>query len=104
MIEKNYTYSLGDEQKIEKVIFDENINYIHMVFPKDEGLPEHNANSNLYISVIRGHLSITLGIQETHVYPRGTVITLPEGTRMKISNYHDEVLELIVVKAPAPKK
>ncbi len=104
MIEKIYTYSTNDELKIEKLIFDDNINYIHMVFPKGEGLPEHNANNNLYITIVRGQLSITLGTQETHVYSKGTVVTLPQGTKMKISNLHNEVLELIVVKAPILKK
>ena len=104
VIERVYGFSTGNELKIEKIITDENINYIHMVFTKDEGLPEHEANSNLYISVIRGRLSIFLNDQDKHVYPRGTVIVIPQGTRMKINNLDEEVLELIVVKAPAPKQ
>jgi hypothetical protein len=29
-----------------------------MVFPEGEGLPEHLSNANLYMTVIRGRLSI----------------------------------------------
>lgn len=104
MIEKVYTYSSGNELKIEKLVFDENINYIHLILPKGEGLPDHNANSNLYITVLRGYLSIILGTQEEHIYPQGTIVTFPQGTRMKITNHHEETLELIIVKAPAPMK
>lgn len=104
MIEKIYNFSTIDELKIERVIFDENVHYIHMVFPQNEGLAEHNANSNLYISVLRGHLSLVLDAQEEHIYPRGTLVIVPNKTRMKITNFHEEVLELIVVKAPVPSK
>ena len=39
MVETVYKYSRGDEKAIEKVVFDENINYIHVVFPKGDGFP-----------------------------------------------------------------
>ena len=45
MIEKMYTLSRGDEKAVEKVLFDENVHYLHMVFNKGEGLPEHFSNS-----------------------------------------------------------
>jgi hypothetical protein len=43
-----------------------------MVFGKDEGLPEHFANSTVYMTVVRGTLSIGLGDQEVHLYEAGT--------------------------------
>ena len=39
MIEKEYKLSKSNEKAIEKVIFDENLHYLHMVFNKGEGLP-----------------------------------------------------------------
>jgi quercetin dioxygenase-like cupin family protein len=81
---------------------DENVNYIHMVFGKNEGLPEHYSNSNVYMNVIRGILSITLDNQEIHHYERGTLLQIPYNVKMNVRNTHDDVLELIVVKAPAP--
>ncbi len=104
MLEKIYQYSTSDKKVVEKLIMDDNVNYIHMVFGKDEGMPEHYSNSNVYMNVIRGTLSITLDEQELHTYERGTLLQIPYHVKMKITNMHDEVLELIVVKAPAPHK
>ena len=103
MIEKVYELAVGDEKSIKRVIFDENIHYLHMVFPKGEGLPEHFSNSNVYMTVVRGRLSIGLNDQEVHAYPTGTVLKIPFKTKMNVGNRDDAVLELIVVKAPAPK-
>jgi len=103
MIEKTYKYSTADDKAVEKIIADENVNYNHMVFNKDEGLPEHYSNSNVYMTVIRGRLSIQLGNQEDHVYKKGDMIEIPYNIKMNARNKHDEVLEIFVLKAPAPK-
>lgn len=103
MIEKVFKYNTGDEKAVEKLIMDDNLNYIHMVFNKGEGLPEHFANSNVYMTILRGRLSIKLDDQEAHVYDKGNVLQIPYNTKMNVKNFHDEVLELIVIKAPSPK-
>jgi quercetin dioxygenase-like cupin family protein len=102
MIEKEYKLSKTNDKAIEKVIFDENLHYLHMVFGKGEGLPEHFSNSNVYMTVVRGKLSIGLNEQEIHDYEAGTLLKIPFQTKMNVKNLHDETLELIVVKAPAP--
>lgn len=103
MIEQKYNFTLTDEKTVEKVIQDENIHYLHMVFNKDQGLPEHFSNSNVYMTVIRGRLSIQLDDQDNHEYEAGTVLRIPFKTKMNVRNLHDDTLELIVVKAPAPQ-
>lgn len=103
MVEQVYKYSLEDTTAVEKIIMDENVNYIHMVFPNGEGMPEHFANSNVYMSVIRGILSIQLDEQEDHKYPKGSLLEIPYNTKMNVRNKDEGVLELFVVKAPAPK-
>ncbi len=103
MIEKVYKYSTSDEKVVEKLIMDENVNYIHMVFGKDEGLPEHYSNSNVYMNVIRGKLTIQLNNQEPHSYDKGSLLDIPYNTKMNVGNSDVEALELIVVKAPAPQ-
>jgi quercetin dioxygenase-like cupin family protein len=103
MIEQVFEYYTGDENKVQKLIMDENINYIHMTFNNGEGLPEHFSNSNVYMTVLRGKLSIQLDDQEDHVYPKGKVLQIPYNTKMNVRNKNAEVLELLVVKAPAPK-
>ena len=103
MVEQIFKLSMGNEKAIEKVIFDDNLHYLHMVFSQNEGLPEHFSNSNVYMTVIRGKLSIALDNQEIHVYEAGTLLVIPINTKMNVKNLNSETLELIVVKAPAPK-
>lgn len=103
MVEQIFKLSEGNEKAVEKVIYDENIHYLHMVFNKGEGLPEHLSNSNVYMTVVRGRLSIGLNDQDIHEYQAATLLKIPFQTKMNVKNMHDETLELIVVKAPAPK-
>lgn len=102
MVEKIFELAKGDKKVVEKVVFDENIHYLHMVFNENEGLPEHFSNSNVYMTVVRGTLSIELDDQESHEYQANTVLKIPFKTKMNVKNLHQETLELIVVKAPAP--
>lgn len=103
MIEQVFKIAEGNNKVVEKVIQDENVHYMHMIFNKNEGAPEHFSNSIVYMTVVRGKLSITLGEQDTHEYPASSVLKIPMGIKMNIRNLNDETLELIVVKAPAPK-
>ena len=103
MVEQIFSLSRGNEKAVEKVIFDENLHYLHMVFNKTEGLPEHFSNSNVYMTVVRGKLSIGLNDQEIHEYEADTLLKIPFQTKMNVKNLNEETLELIVVKAPAPK-
>ncbi len=104
MIEQIFQIAQGNEFTIEKVIADENVHFNHMILGKSEGLPEHFSNSNVYMTAIRGLLSIGLDEQEIHEYSAGTVLKIPKGIKMNVQNLHDDILELIVVKAPAPGK
>lgn len=103
MIEQIFKMTLGNEKTIEKIIQDENVHYNHMILNKDEGLPEHFSNSTVYMTVLRGILSIGLDGQEIHQYEAGSILKIPFNTKMNVKNYNEQVLELIVVKAPAPK-
>ena len=103
MVEQIFNLSRGNDKAVEKVVFDENIHYLHMVFNRNEGLPEHFSNSNVYMTVVRGILSINLNEQGIHEYESDTLLKIPFQTKMDVKNLHDGTLELIVVKAPAPK-
>lgn len=103
MIEEVFTLSTNKERTVEKVIQDDNLDYIHMIFNKDEGLPLHYSNSNVYMTVLQGQLSIALDDQQVNVHPAQTLLKIPYRTKMNVRNTHDELLELLVIKAPAPK-
>ena len=103
MVEMVFELAATQEKSVRRVVLDENLHYIHMVFPKGEGLPEHFSNANVYMTVVRGRLSIGLDDQEMHDYPAGTLLKIPYKTKMNVRNLDEAVLELIIVKAPAPK-
>ena len=103
MIEEVFTLSPSTDKTVEKVIQDDNLDYIHMIFNRDEGLPLHYSNSNVYMTVLKGQLSIGLDDQQVNVYPPKTLLKIPYRTKMNVSNLHDDLLELLVIKAPAPK-
>jgi len=98
MIEKVHQYNLGNEKVVEKLIMEEDVNVIHMIFNKDEGLPEHFANAYVQMIVMRGTLSIQLDEQENHKYHKGTILQIPFKTKMNVRNQDEEALELMVVK------
>lgn len=104
MIEQVFTMTRGDDKIIERLIADEHVNINHMILNKEEGLPDHDSNANVYMHVLRGILSITLGEQEEKTYEEGSILKIPEGIPMKVRNHHQEQLELLVVKVPAPGK
>lgn len=104
MIEQHFLLNRGNEKSVTRVIQDDHVHYIHMVFNKDEGLPEHESNAPVYMTILRGVLSIKLNGQEVHTYAHPQVLKIPKGITMLVRNLHDETLELIVVKAPAPTR
>jgi quercetin dioxygenase-like cupin family protein len=103
MLEKEFRLTKSNQKIVEKVIIDENIHYNHMIMPKGEGLPLHKTNSNVYMTVLRGILTISLGEEASNEYESGTILKIPNGVEMYARNENDEVLEITVIKAPAPK-
>lgn len=102
MLEQVYKLTSGNEKVVEKIIADDNINYFHMIFKNGDGMPEHFTDSNVYMTIIRGNISIDVNEQGIHEYGAGTLLTIPIKTKMSVKNLHDETLELIIVKSPAP--
>lgn len=103
MLEKVYNFSTSDTKNIEKLIDDEPVLINHMVLPEGEGLPEHYSNSNVYMIIVRGNMTIKLDEQEPHKYKSGQIINIPYHTKMNVSNFDNDVLEFFVVKSPNPK-
>ena len=106
MIERVYRLGqlkAGQEKLVEKVVVDKYLNYIHMILPPGQGLPEHNSNANLYMTVVAGVLTLGLNGEESRNYERGNLVTIPKGIKMNVTNQNNDVLELIVVKVPPPE-
>jgi quercetin dioxygenase-like cupin family protein len=103
MIEKAYNFSTDDKKNIEKIIDDDAVMINHMVLPKNEGLPQHYSNSNVYMVIIRGKMSLKLDDQQTKSYTQGQMINIPYHTKMNVNNFSEDVLEFFVVKSPNPR-
>ena len=103
MIETKFTFTLTDIKIIERIIEDDHAAINHMVLNKGEALPEHYSNSNVYMIVVRGKITLKLNEQAENVYPAGSIINIPYKTKMNVCNTNEETLEFFVVKAPNPK-
>jgi len=103
MVETVHSFSITDEKAIEKIIRNEHVNINHVVLRKAEALPIHKANSHAHLIVIRGCVDLALNDQKAHIYPAGSIVSVPYDTRMNVSNQRDEVLEFFIVKAPGPE-
>ncbi|MEM1486269.1 cupin domain-containing protein [Oscillospiraceae bacterium PP1C4] len=103
MLEKIYGFSTSDTKSIEKLIDDDPLLINHMVLPKGEGLPEHYSNSNVYMIVIRGRMTLALDEQEPHLYTCGQIISIPYHTKMNVNNFNEDILEFFVIKSPNPR-
>lgn len=103
MIEQKHEFTFSDLKTIERIVSDDNVDINHMILPKGDALPEHYTNSNVYMIVVRGEISLQLSAQDEHTYPAGSIIAIPYKTKMNARNNHEEVLEFFVIKAPSPK-
>ena len=103
MLETIYRFATDNEKHIEKIIDDDPVLINHIVLPKGGGLPEHDSNSNVYLFLIRGEMTLKLNDQEPQRYTGGQIVIIPYKTRMNLNNLAEEVLEFFVVKAPNPR-
>ncbi|MGI6102760.1 MAG: hypothetical protein ACOYET_09825, partial [Bacillota bacterium] len=85
MIKASHPFSQTDQKIIERIIDNEHLALNHMVLPQGEALPEHFANSNVYMIVLRGKLTVVADGEE-HVYPAGSVVEIDYRTKMQPQN------------------
>lgn len=102
MIEKLYNFASGQVKTIERIVEDDFAAINHMILGQNDALPEHNANSNVYMIIVRGRITLRLDDQAEQTYPAGTIVAIPYRTHMQISNQNGETLEFFVIKAPSP--
>lgn len=104
MSEKVYKYTTSDDEKVvERIIDDRNIHLNHMMLVQGTGLPVHNSNSNVYMIITRGIMTIDLNDRGQQSYAMGNIINIPYNTKMDVTNKHEEALEFFVVKSPNPR-
>ncbi len=104
MVEQDFSCTASEQKTIERILEDDHAAVNHMILPKGDRLPEHHANSNVYMIVARGTVTLRLDDQPAHAYHGPCVLTIPYKTLMNVGNEHESTLELFVVKAPGPAR
>lgn len=104
MIERLFPFSkVGNEKIVERLVDDDAAAINHMILPQGQSLPVHEANSNVYMIVIQGYLTLQLNQQDAHRYEAGQIVNIPFGTTMDVGNKDEAILEFFVVKSPNPR-
>lgn len=102
MIETVYSYTKTEEKLIEKLVAHDDVMINHVVLETSESLVEHYSDSQVYLIVIQGTLTIALDEQDAHQY-QTSVVNVPFHTKMNISNASEGSLEFFIIKAPHPR-
>lgn len=103
-MEKVYKFNQSAEKLIEKNLDDDVAMINHMILNQGDTLPKHDANSNVYMIIIRGIITVELAGNPATSYEHGSIINIPYGTTMNISNRNSEQAEFFVVKSPSPRR
>jgi len=101
MIEKIFPYTFSDSKSIEKIVQEVPVAINHVILYSGDAVPEHYTNSNVYLIIVKGNITLKLNEQEIITYNSGNIINIPFNTKMVITNTSDDLLEFFIVKAPS---
>ncbi len=93
-----YPYTLTDQDTFENIFDKGDFLMNHVVMPVGKVFPKHPTDSNVYIIVLRGELTVLLEEDAAIILRKGQVGNVPQGVESSLSNMSDEVIELIVMK------
>ncbi|MBP8784060.1 MAG: cupin domain-containing protein [Synergistaceae bacterium] len=102
-MEIRYPFKQTNEKLVEKILDDDAVMINHMILNKGDSLPEHYSNSNVYMIVVRGTVTLQLEDNIAKKYENGSIVNIPYNVKMHVSNSDAEQLEFFVVKAPSPR-
>ncbi len=103
MVEKLYPYAVTDQKTVEIFLSDDNCTVGHVILQPGDELEEHSTDSNVYLLLTRGEITLSLNKAETKTFGTGAVVNVPYGTVMGMKNISENVMELFAFKSPAPK-
>ena len=93
-----YSYTLTDQETLENVFDRGDCLMNHVVMPPGKAFPKHPTDAHVYITVMRGELTIALEDEAPFLLKRGQVGNVPKGVVSSLSNISHDVVELIVLK------
>ena len=98
MIETQYSFNTADETTIERIVEDFGVRINKLTLAGNQSAPAHPTAEAAHMIVTEGTLSIALDDQEPHDYHEGSIIGIPAGTMMSISNNRETTLHAFVIK------
>ncbi len=104
MLEKTYPFTIPQKKVIEQLVGDDEVMINHIALEKDDTVPIHFSDSNVYLIVVQGTITFIFDEQEAHHHKHGSIVQVPFHTKMNIRNTHDELGEFFIIKAPHPRK
>lgn len=92
-----------DSKLFENLIDRDEVMINHVVVPAGGGFDGHPTDSNVFIQVRHGEITLTFADGSSQRYGPGQLVEIPYRMFLKIDNLGTVPLELIVTKAPNPK-
>jgi len=93
-----FHYTLTDEETFETIFNQDNCIMNHVVMPKGKVFPKHPTDAQVFITVLRGELTVVLEEDAPIRLTRGQVANVPQGVESSLGNLSDDVVELMVLK------
>ena len=97
-----HTLSRTDAKLFKNLVNCEQVMINHAVIPAGDGFAAHHTDSNVFLQILRGRITLTFTDGISEYYDAGQLIEIPYQTLMKIDNLGPDPLEIVVVKAPHP--
>ncbi|WP_041081032.1 cupin domain-containing protein [Thermotoga profunda] len=99
---ENIPYS--DEQMGRRKIVDQkHLLIMQIALKPGQSVPEHKANSNVHLLVLKGSITVTLN-NMTAKLKEGDLLPIEYQTPMSIKNNGDENATFLVIKTPNPSE
>lgn len=99
---ENIPYS--DEQMGKRKIVDQkHLLIMQIALKPGQSVPEHNANSNVHLLVLKGSITVTLN-NMTVKLKEGDLLPVEYQAPMSIKNNSDENATFLVIKTPNPSE
>jgi len=104
MIEKIIRFTIPQKKVIEQLVGDDEVMINHIALGKGETVPIHFSDSNVYLIIVQGTITVRFDEQEPNHHASGSIVQVPFHTKMNISNTQDELGEFFIIKAPHPRR
>jgi len=99
---ENVPYN-NDKMGNRKVVDEKYLLVMQMALKPGQSVPQHNANSNVHLLVVRGNLKINLDGTDNEV-KEGALLPVAYQTSMIIKNVGDDNATFLVFKTPNPSE